>query len=125
MSNSEALTITIMGKEYRIACPEEEEANLRASADLLNKKLNEIKKQGSVIGTERIAIMVALNMSHEILHNQSLASSHSDLNQRIEALSERISDSMHNTQWLEIYLFELTTTSQTLKNTRKTRILVN
>jgi len=87
-----------MDKEYRVACPEEEKDNLRASADLLNDKLNEIKQQGSVIGTERIAIMAALNMSHEILHNQSLSSEHTDLNERIDALSERITDSMRDIQ---------------------------
>jgi cell division protein ZapA len=87
-----------MGKEYRIACPDEEKDNLRASADLLNEKLDEIKDQGSVIGTERIAIMTALNMSHEILHNQSLVTEHSDLNKRIDDISERISESMRDIQ---------------------------
>ena len=98
MSKTEPLTITIMGKEYRVACPEEEKDNLLASANLLNEKLREIKHQGSVIGTERIAIMVALNMSHEILHNETLTAEHDDLNQRIDALSERINDSMRNIQ---------------------------
>lgn len=87
-----------MDKEYRIACPEEEKDNLKASADLLNEKLNEIKQQGSVIGTERIAIMAALNMSHEILHNQSIVEEHGDLNERIDDLSERISDSLRDIQ---------------------------
>ena len=98
MNKSEPLTVKIMDKEYRIACPEEEKDNLRASADLLNEKLNEIKQQGSVIGTERIAIMTALNMSHEILHSQSLVVEHGDLNKRIDDLSERISDSMRDIQ---------------------------
>jgi len=98
MNKAEPLTIKIMDKEYRIACPEEEKDNLRASADLLNEKLGEIKQQGSVIGTERIAIMAALNMSHEILHSQSLVVEHGDLNQRIEELSERISSSMRDIQ---------------------------
>ncbi len=98
MNKAEPLTIKIMDKEYRIACPEEEKNNLRASADLLNEKLGEIKQQGSVIGTERIAIMAALNMSHEILHSQSLVVEHGELNQRIEELSKRISDSMRDIQ---------------------------
>ncbi len=98
MSKIEPLTITIMGKEYRVACPEEEKDNLLASANLLNEKLREIKQQGSVIGTERIAIMAALNMSHEILHNETLTAEHDDLNQRIDAISERINDSMRNIQ---------------------------
>ena len=87
-----------MGKEYRVACPPEERDNLIASADLLNNKLKEIKQQGSVIGTERIAIMAALNMSHEILHSQSITTENSDLNQRIDELSERISNSMRDIQ---------------------------
>ncbi len=98
MSKPEPLTITIMDKEYRVACPEEERDNLLASADLLNEKLNEIKQQGSVIGTERIAIMTALNMSHEILHNKSLLSEHEEVKQRIDKLSGRISDSMRDIQ---------------------------
>jgi cell division protein ZapA len=98
MNKAEPLTVKIMDKEYRIACPEEEKDNLRASADLLNEKLNEIKQSGSVIGTERIAIMTALNMSHEILHNQSLVDEHGELNQRIDDLSERISNSMRDIQ---------------------------
>ncbi len=98
MSKAEPLTVTIMDKEYRIACPEEEKDNLRASADLLNEKLGEIKQAGSVIGTERIAIMAALNLSHEILHSQSLVVEHGDLNQRIDKLSERITNSMRDLQ---------------------------
>ena len=87
-----------MDKEYRIGCPEDEKENLRASADLLNQKLNEIKQQGSVIGTERIAIMTALNMSHEILHSQSITSEHDEVNERIDTLSDRISKSMRDIQ---------------------------
>ena len=87
-----------MGKDYRIGCPEEEKDNLRASAVLLNGKLNEIKQQGSVIGSERIAIMAALNMSHEILHGQAIKDENNDVNDRIDALSARITDSMRNIQ---------------------------
>ena len=81
-----------------MGCPEEEKDNLRASADLLNEKLDEIKQQGSVIGSERIAIMAALNMSHEILHNQSITTEHDDLNKRIDAISEHITESMRDIQ---------------------------
>ena len=98
MSKTEALTIKIMDKEYRVACPPEEKDNLLASAELLNNKLKEIKQQGSVIGTERIAIMAALNLSHDILSHQSLSEENADLNQRINALSDRITDSMREIQ---------------------------
>ncbi len=89
-----------MDKEYRIACPENEKDNLLASANLLNSKLKEIKQQGSVIGSERIAIMAALNMSHEVLHNKSIIEDHDDLNQRIDKLSDHITDSISDIQLL-------------------------
>ena len=98
MNKVEPLTIKILEKEYRIGCPEEEKDNLRASADLLNEKINEIRQQGSVIGTERIAVMTALNMSHEILHNQSITTEHNDLNERIDEISKHITESMSDIQ---------------------------
>lgn len=98
MSKAESLTINIMSKDYRVACPPEEIENLKASARLLNEKLNETKEQGSVIGTERIAIMTALNMSHEILHGKQLKQEHDEVSRRISALSERIENTLRNLQ---------------------------
>ena len=96
MKDHEALTIKILEKEYRVACPAEDKEGLLASANMLNAKLNEIKKKGSVIGTERIAVMAALNMSHELLNGQSLVSEHAELNERIDSLSDRIDNTMRN-----------------------------
>lgn len=67
MSESKSLQITIMGREFRVACPEEEQAGLLEAVDYLNKKMLEIRDAGKVIGLERIAIMAALNISHEFL----------------------------------------------------------
>lgn len=94
MNNQESLTIKILEKEYRVSCPPDEKDGLIASADMLNKKLNEIKSKGSVIGTERIAVMAALNMSHELLNGRSLITEHDELNNRIENLSEKIDNGM-------------------------------
>ena len=67
MNKQESLTIKILEKEYRVGCATEEKETLLASASMLNEKLNEIKAKGSVIGTERIAVMAALNLAHEHL----------------------------------------------------------
>ncbi len=61
------LQINIMGREFRVACPEEEQKGLLEAVDYLNRKMNEIKDHGKVIGLERIAIMAALNITHEFL----------------------------------------------------------
>lgn len=96
MNNQESLVIKILEKEYRVACPAEEKESLIASANMLNKKLNEIKQKGSVIGTERIAVMAALNMSHELLNSQAMVTEHAELGDRIDSLSEKIDNTMRN-----------------------------
>ena len=63
---------------------------------MLNEKLNEIKDKGSVIGTERIAVMAALNMSHELISSQTMIDGQAELNDRIDSLSERIDNTMRN-----------------------------
>ena len=94
MDNQDSLTIKVLEKEYRVACPPEEKESLTASASILNEKLMQIKSKGSVISTERIAVMAALNMSHEILNGQALVGEHAELNDRIDSLSERIDNTM-------------------------------
>jgi cell division protein ZapA len=68
-----ALTISLLGREFRVACPDGEEKQLLASADYLNRKLKEVRDTGKVVGNERIAIMAALNIAHEIVSNKSNA----------------------------------------------------
>ena len=67
MSESRSLQITVMGRDFRVACAEDEQAGLLQAVDYLNKKMLEIRDSGKVIGLERIAIMAALNISHEML----------------------------------------------------------
>ena len=67
MSEAKSLQITIMGREFRVACPEDEQAGLLEAVDYLNRKMLEIRDGGKVIGLERIAIMAALNIAHEML----------------------------------------------------------
>ena len=67
MSEAKTLQITIMGRDFRVACAEHEQAGLLQAVDYLNKKMLEIRDSGKVIGLERIAIMAALNVAHEYL----------------------------------------------------------
>ena len=67
MSEAKSLQIAIMGREFRVACPENEQAGLLEAVDYLNNKMLEIRDGGKVIGLERIAIMAALNIAHEML----------------------------------------------------------
>ena len=69
--NSKAISINILGKEYLISCNEDERNGLISAADFLDDKMREIRDAGKVIGTDRIAVMAALNIAHELLDQSS------------------------------------------------------
>ena len=66
-AEAKGLQINIMGREFRVACPEDEQKGLLDAVDYLNRKMQEVRDHGKVIGLERIAIMAALNIAHEYL----------------------------------------------------------
>jgi cell division protein ZapA len=91
-----ALTVSLLGREFRVACPDGEEKQLLASADYLNRKLKEVRDTGKVVGNERIAIMAALNIAHEALSNKPNATSFdgADIRRRIVAMQETLDSAL-------------------------------
>jgi len=102
-SKRNAVAVTILGKEYRIGCePEDEEALLKA-ARFLDARMKEIRGTGKVIGTDRIAVMAALNIAHELLAREHHAdAAASTANKRIRALRERIEVALNDSTQLEL-----------------------
>jgi cell division protein ZapA len=64
--DSKGLDISILGRDFRVACPASEQDALLAAAEYLDSKMREIREQGKVIGVERIAVMAALNIAFEL-----------------------------------------------------------
>lgn len=102
-SKRHAVSVNILGKEYRIGCdPDEEEALLKAARHL-DARMKEIRGSGKVIGTERIAVMAALNLSHELLTREDNAdAAASTANKRIRSLRERIEIALNDSAQLEL-----------------------
>ena len=67
MTNNNAVDVAIMGREFRVTCPDEEREELLQAVAYLDKKMCEIRENGKVVGSERIAIMAGLNIAHELL----------------------------------------------------------
>ena|SRR6056297_2279795 len=84
------LNIKIMDKDYRVSCPPDQQASLRQSAEFLNGRLNTIKQKGSIIGTERIAIMAALNLAHELLGSYESVEEYDNINARMQNIQKKI-----------------------------------
>lgn len=93
-----ALTINLLGREFRVACPEGEERSLLASVDYVNRKMKEIRDTGKVVGNERIALLAALNIAHEFLSNPGKSSAAgidgAAIRRRIEAMQETLESAL-------------------------------
>ena len=59
--------VSLLGRTYRVTCEEGERESLMQAVAYLDGKMNEIRKAGKVMGAERIAVMAALNVAHELL----------------------------------------------------------
>jgi len=94
MSTPRTTSVKLLDKEYVIACPEESEAQLLAAADYLKKKMQEIKASGRIIGLEKIAVMAALNISHELLHSSQ--GNEEQLQKRLQQLSAKIDQGLND-----------------------------
>jgi len=79
------LDVTIMGRTYKVACSEDEREALISAVVYLDRKMTEIKSTGRVASAERIAVMAALNITHELLSSRNNASGFD-----IEGLSSRM-----------------------------------
>ena len=100
---SKTLTISIMNKECQVACPEGEEEALQRAARYLSERMQEIRHSGKVVGMDRIAIMAALNMSHELLSGQSRVQTSQDYAKlRIRALNDRLENAIADGKQLKI-----------------------
>jgi len=61
------LDITLLGKEYRVACPPDEHDALLSAVAYVDEKMRDIAEKTRSRIAERIAVMAALNIAHEYL----------------------------------------------------------
>lgn len=65
------VTVKIMGKDFLFSCSDEKEEELLAAAQDLDRRMCEARQSGAATGTERCAIMAALNVCHELLQHKN------------------------------------------------------
>ena len=93
--NKKPLKVTILDKEYLITCEAEELDSLHTAINILNTKVAETKKNGSVIGSERIAVMTALNIANEMLeHKKENQDKKFKIDTTLNRLQNKINDAL-------------------------------
>jgi cell division protein ZapA len=94
MSTSKSIDIQIMGREFTVSCTDEERQGLMDAVTYLDKKMRDIRDSGKIVGVERIAIMAALNLSHEVLNTKSGDIDIGDYKRRISAMQNQIDEAI-------------------------------
>jgi cell division protein ZapA len=89
------LDIKLLGKDYRVACPPEERESLQAAVELLDERMGEMATKSKSTG-ERLAVMTALNLAHELLSqkNPGAGVDRYDLKRRISAMEARLDEAL-------------------------------
>ncbi|MBX2859356.1 MAG: cell division protein ZapA [Cellvibrionaceae bacterium] len=95
MSDNQRVYVSILDKEYQIACPANEREALHKAARELDSRMRAIRNSGTIVGIERIAVMAALNLCHELNKNRDESlneaqHTHSSLNKIIEKLNSAL-----------------------------------
>jgi cell division protein ZapA len=102
-NESRQVTVHIMDRDYRVACTPEEEQALHDAARYLNEKMQEIRDRGRVVGVDRIAVMAALNLAHELLQSQNSNSQQLEsVNDKIRHLRGKIDTALKQSKQMEL-----------------------
>lgn len=89
-SDSVPVTVRILEKEFCVACPADERDSLLASARYLDGKMRQIRDSRKVVGIDRIAVICALNLAHELLQNTAGTVAENNFATRVKNLHDKI-----------------------------------
>lgn len=99
---SARVSVRILEKEYFVACPYEERSTLLDAAEFLNSRMREVRDSGKVVGLDRIAVMVALNLAAEVIKSRNQDSElENKVTARVRHLRERVESALAKGQQLE------------------------
>ena len=90
------LDVTLLGREYKVACQEQERAELAEAVAFLDRRMREIRDSGKISGVERIAVMAALNIANDLLRARREPAAHSPVSPFDEASAQRRIEAMQD-----------------------------
>lgn len=94
------VTVHILDKEYQVACSPEERDLLISSAQYLDRRMKDIRSSGKVIGSDRVAVMAALNITNDLLQCQS--ESANITGSKLKGLQDKVETAITRIRQLEI-----------------------
>ncbi len=89
--NAIPVTVRIADKEYKISCPEGEHESLLASARRVSSDIKTMRENSKALGSEKIAVIVALNIAHELINTESSSNNdNSYVSEHLESIQQSI-----------------------------------
>lgn len=93
--SNNTISLSIMGKQYKVKCPLDRIQELRESAQYLEDKMRGLAQGGKIVGTDKLAVIAALNIAFELLVQKKQATSYVDtMNRSIQELQNKIDESL-------------------------------
>ena len=103
MSKASPISVSILDKDYKVACPSGEQPALLASAKYLDSKMREVRDSGNLMGAERVAVITALNITNDLLNSNQVGKVlGEELPPRLKNLETKISKTLERVRQLEI-----------------------
>ncbi len=103
MTDAQPINVSILDKDYKVACPPGEQSALLESAKFLDGKMREMRDGGTIMGSERIAVITALNMANDLLKTSNVDKElGQELPPRLKDLENKISRALERTRQQEI-----------------------
>ena len=103
MTDAQPINISILDKDYKVACPPGEQSALLESAKFLDSRMREVRDTGNIMGAERIAVITALNMANDLLRSINVDKElGQELPPRLKDLESKISRVLEQARQLEI-----------------------
>lgn len=100
---STAMQVKILDKEYQVNCPPADQEALIKSAQYLDENMRKIKGRGNIHGTEKIAVMAALNITHDMLRkNRMINDTRLSTAQQVKGLEDKIDMAIASSRQLEL-----------------------
>jgi len=97
------VAVKILDKEYQVSCPPSEQEALLKSARYLDENMRKIKSRGNIHGLEKISVMAALNITHDMLGKSLLLNeSRHETMQKLKFLEDKIDRSLQINRQIEI-----------------------
>ncbi|MET1256152.1 cell division protein ZapA [Aliikangiella maris] len=103
MAEIKPVTVHIMGNEYHVSSPADQVEQLEAAARDLDKRMRTIKSGGRIVGTDRIAVMAALNLTYEFQQSHAEEAPMSEeFDSRIKKLKDQVESALASGAQMEL-----------------------